>query len=146
MQGTFKTDNKFEKRVELCRRISKQYPTRVPVIVELAPKTKLKLNRTKFLAPQNISVGGLLNEIRRQSSLQPAQAIFLFCGSTGTLVPTSQTLLQVREKFKDEDGFLYFTVAMENTFGAFQSIEDFSQKCLDGALKTSAKIASKFYL
>jgi len=146
MQSVFKTDNKFEKRVELCRRITKQHPTRIPVIVEIDKKTKLTLSRKKFLAPQNITVGGLLNEIRRQSTVQSSQAIFLFCGSNGILVPTSQTLLQVYEKHKDEDGFLYFTIAMENTFGAFHNFENLSQECLDCVLKTSAKIASKFYL
>ena len=142
MQATFKTENKFAKRAELCLRITKQYPTRVPVIVEVAPKTNLTLNRRKFLAPQEISIGGLLNEIRRQSSLKPTQAIFLFCGSSGILVPTSHTLLQVYEKHKDEDGFLYFVVAMENTFGGFIILESM----LDQVLKTSGKIASKFHL
>lgn len=139
MQATFKKENEFEKRAELCRRIKKQYPTRVPVIVEVAPKSNLKMNRKKFLAPQDISVGGLLNEIRRQSSLKPAEAIFLFCGSGGVLVPTPHKLSQVYEKYKDEDGFLYITVAMENTFGGLVMLE----KTLDCVLENSSKLIRK---
>lgn len=139
MKATFKKENVFEKRAELCQRITKQYPSRVPVIVEVAPKSKLILNRKKFLAPQDISVGGLLNEIRRQSSLKPAEAIFLFCGSGGVLVPTSYKLAQVYEKYKDEDGFLYFTVAMENTFGGLAMIE----QSLDYVLKTSSNLVKR---
>ena len=137
MQGTFKSETPFEKRRELCTRIKTQYKDRVPVIVEVANNVQLTLSRKKFLAPSDISVGGFLGEIRKQASIRPEQAIFLFCGKSSVLVPASYTLDHVYEVYKDEDGFLYMTVALENTFGTLGNLE----YLLDEVLKGGGRVA-----
>jgi len=116
MQGSFKSEHKFEKRVELSGRLLKEYPDRIPVIVEAAHKSDFTIMKKKFLAPLDVSMGGFTNEIRKQIKISPTEAIFLFCDS-GLLAPSSSTMGQVYEKCKDDDGFLYISVARENTFG-----------------------------
>ena len=143
MQSAFKNETSFEKRAELCNRIRSQYNDRVPIIVEVAPgNNQLKLSRKKFLAPKDISVGGFLNEIRKQSHISPEEAIFIFCGSGGgVLVPTNNTISQVYDTYKDEDGFLYITAALENTFGSLHTIEFLTVGVIDEILKSSGRVA-----
>ena len=142
MQGTFKSETTFEKRLELCNRIKTQYADRVPIIVEVARDSKLTISRKKFLVPNSISVGGFLNEIRKQANLQPEEAIFIFCGSSGgVLVPTSNNISQIYEKYKDEDGFLYITVALENTFGMLNTVDLLAFGLLDRVLASSGRMA-----
>jgi GABA(A) receptor-associated protein len=143
MQGVFKNETPFEKRYELCSRIRTQYPDRIPIIVEVArSNNQLKLNRKKFLAPSDISVGGFLGEIRKQACLRPEEAIFIFCGSGGgVLVPTGDNMADIYEKYKDDDGFLYIIVALENTFGALQTIDMLTFGVLDGMLRSSSRAA-----
>ena len=143
MQGTFKSETSFEKRQELCNRIKSQYRDRVPIIVETAPSNnKLTLKRKKFLAPRDISVGAFLGEIRKQASVNPEEAIFIFCGGNGgVLVPTSNNIAQVYEDYQDEDGFLYMTAALENTFGALYTVDTLAFGMLDNVLKVSERVA-----
>jgi GABA(A) receptor-associated protein len=122
MKGSFKKENNLSKRTELSNRLLSQHPTRIPIIVELEKNTNIKLNRRKFLVPSEITMGAFLNEIRKQSSLQPHEALFIFCNEN-SLVPTQSLINQIYEKHKDMDGFLYITVALENTFGAMYYID-----------------------
>jgi len=148
MQGTFKSEASFEKRQELCNRIRTQYKDRIPIIVELAKSNNLlTLNRKKFLVPSDISVGGFLGELRKQTSVRSDEALFIFCGNgNGILVPTSENIAHIYEKYHDEDGFLYITVALENTFGALETLDMLTFGVLDNLLKTSSRITRTFGL
>nr|QBK87131.1 MAG: ubiquitin-like protein [Marseillevirus LCMAC201] len=140
MQGTFKSETQFEKRLELCTRLRKQHPDRIPIIVEVAKNSQLTIKCRKFLAPSEISIGGFLNVIRKQASIGYEEACFIFCGTAGTLVPTSNTMAQVYEKYKDEDGFLYIIVALENTFGVLNTLDSWTFDLLNGILASSGRV------
>lgn len=121
MTGTFKKDTPFEDRRELYERISKKYPERVPIVVETnstgTAANKLTLNKQKFLVPESTTMGSFLHELRQHTNVGPEEAVFLFCGENSALVPTSSTLDQVYNQYKSTDGFLYISIAKENTFG-----------------------------
>lgn len=137
--NTFKNEHKFEKRVELCSRLRSQYPDRIPVIIEPSDKKSIELNRKKYLTPVDISIGAFLNEIRKQAKVKPEEAIFLFFGS-GVLAPTAFTMSQAYDKYKDEDGFLYITVALENTFG--EGVYDY---IVSRILESSSSVAKMLF-
>lgn len=142
MQGTFKNETSYEKRVELCKRINSQYSNRIPVIVEVAPKNEIKLDKTKYLVPGDIAVGRFLTEIRSKADVKPEEAIFIFCGDrSNILVPTSHTLDQLYANYRDDDGFMYLTIALENTFGTLDKITSFTFGVLDNILRTSGSVA-----
>lgn len=145
MQGTFKKDNSLEKRIQLCEKIRKNYPHRVPIIVESAHGQTIEIKRKKFLAPDDINIGSFLTEIRKQSTLRPEEAMFIFCGENGgVLVPTSSSMEQVYKRYKSDDGFLYMTVALENTFGDLHSVEMAAFSVLDRVLYSSSSMMSMF--
>jgi len=116
MQGTFKRENPYNKRLELSKRLKEQYKNRVPIIVEIGSNSNLKLDKNRYISPKDISLGAFLNEVRKKSSIKPEEAIFMFCDDN-VLVPTNHLISQVYERYADDDGFLYLTVTLENTFG-----------------------------
>lgn len=120
MQGTFKKEYSLEKRIELSSKIRNKHSHHVPIIVETTHNSSIKLDRYKFLVPGESSVGNFLNELRSHCKLRPDEAIFIFC-KNNILVPTTAIMNDLHDKYKEEDGFLYIIVTLENTFGQSNS-------------------------
>ena len=114
----FKTANELSYRRQLCEKLLKTYPNRVPIILEKHKKTDLpEIDKKKFLVPKDVTVGQFIYVIRKRVSIPPEQAIYIFIN--GKLYPTSHTLASVYEDAKDkEDELLYITYSGESTFGA----------------------------
>ena len=115
---SYKSSYPFDKRLEESDRIKKKYPDRLPVICEASNKTDVNLptiDKCKFLAPIDLSIGHFLLIIRNRMKLSADKAIFLFIGDT---IPSSTETINIAyEKHKDPDGFLYITYSSENVFG-----------------------------
>lgn len=94
------------------------------------PHSPAPLTYCRYLVPSDITVGKFVYEIRKHMKLSPEKAIFLFVNNT--LPPTGMRVAfclgwyllvagalvaSIYERYKDEDGFLYFTYSGENTFG-----------------------------
>ncbi len=127
---TLKKDNSFDKRCQLSKRIIAKYPSKCPIIVEVYSKNNssilsngksnvIVLNNNKYIVESSSSIGQFLLEVRKNVQLENNQAIFLFCDTNNKtiLVSVSQTIQEVYHKYKDADGFLYFTIALESVFG-----------------------------
>ena len=117
----FKDESTFEKRAQLSSRMREQYPDKIPVIVEpYKEKDMLHFINTRFLVSETESVHKLIFEARKKiQNLRPEEALFFFCTSEKgcVLVPSSSTMGQVYEKYKDADGLLYLTVTREQVYG-----------------------------
>jgi len=112
---TFKEQSSFEKRVEQSKSIMEKYPTRVPVICERLTKKIQKIDRKKYLCPDDLTMGNFMYVIRKRLKLDSSMAIYLFINDK--IVPVSQTLGVVYDKHQDKDGFLYIKYDSETTFG-----------------------------
>ena len=111
----YKTDNTLQKRSHESAVIKKKYPNRIPIIVESNSENLPKIENTKLLVPDNITIAQFMFIIRKRVKLNDKQAIFLFINNT---LPTNTSILKdVYETNKDEDGFLYIVYKFENTFG-----------------------------
>ncbi len=116
--GDFKSRIPFNKRLEESRLIKGRYPERIPIICERASRNAdvPLIAKCKFLAPAQMTIGQFMYVIRRNLSLPPEKALFLF---VGTSLPTTQTLVrELYSDFVDEDGFLYIKYSGESVFGA----------------------------
>ena len=114
---SFKERNPFQKRKAEATRIRAKYPDRIPVICEVASKSDIgTLDKEKFLVPGELTVGQFIYVIRKKIELGPEKALFLFIN--GTLPPTSATILDVWNQYKEPCGFLMTKVSGENTFGS----------------------------
>lgn len=117
----FKKARSLEDRKAEYQKMIKNYPDRVPIILERSRKTKANsdlpdLPKHKFLVPRELTVGQLLQVVRTKIQLKPSQGLFVFVNDL--LPPNTQLLGVLHDQLKDEDGFLYVTYAGENTFGA----------------------------
>lgn len=104
----------LKKRKSEYKRLCDKYPDRVPVIV--FTKNGITLKRNKFLVPYDLLFSQFQFIIRRQLKLSSDQALFMFLKS-GILVPAIKTVSQIHQTHQDEDGFLYVTITLEDTFG-----------------------------
>eukprot|EP01066_Platyproteum_vivax_P002495 Platyproteum_vivax@DN13047_c0_g1_i1.p1 len=119
----------FDERNAEAHRIRAKYPNRIPVICEKAANSDLPdIEKRKFLVPMNMVVGEfkyiIQKHINTQTTSQPNtqneqqasdRTIYLFVGNT---TPASSAVMQeVYQRYKDEDGFLYFTYSAEDTLG-----------------------------
>jgi GABA(A) receptor-associated protein len=112
----FKKLNSLEKRKIESERIILKYPDRIPIIVETHHSDNvIELDKKKYLVPEHVAVSHFMFIIRKRINIEPENAIFMFFGNT--LVPSSHLISDVYKNYKDEDGFLYSTISLENTFG-----------------------------
>jgi GABA(A) receptor-associated protein len=117
IMNKFKKAHSFDKRKDESARIIEKYVDRVPLIVIKDTKSDLpEMDKSKFLAPHDLTLGQFMYVIRKRIKIDACIAMFLFANDN-VLVNTSESIIQVYEKYKDEDGFLYLTYCSENVFG-----------------------------
>lgn len=117
-KSEFKESVPFDKRKEEAERIRNKYPDRIPCILENSKTSTLPKNdKKKFLIPNNLTMGQFVFVIRKRIKLSPDKAIFIFVGNGGTLVSSSSIISEIYSEYKNEDGFLYFVMSDEQTFG-----------------------------
>lgn len=116
----FKDESTFEKRFQLSEKIRQNYPDRIPVIVESYKKENLQLSNGRFLINDTDTVHKLIYEVRKKiENLRKEEALFFFCCNNDKefLAPATNTIGQIYEKHKDNDGFLYFFITKEQVYG-----------------------------
>ena len=114
MNCRFKEQHSLEERVAECQRIIKRYPDRIPIIVDTG-KGMPTLDKQKYLAPSDLTIGQFAYTIRKRLQFDSQKAMFLLID--GAIPPTASSLSSIHQMHRDADGFLYITVASENTFG-----------------------------
>lgn len=117
-KSTFSFKNKytFEKRRSEYEKIHNKYPDKVIVVLE-DPKyhTNAKDKTLKRICPFDMSVGQLRFYIRKKRVLDESQSIILFVNN---VIPKSNEFMgTINEKYQDDDGFLYISYMIEDTFG-----------------------------
>ena len=113
---SFKDKFSFDKRKTESEKIKKKYEDRIPIIVEKEKSSKLNdIDKTKFLAPSDLTMGQFSYVIRKRIELNEAESLFLFVNNT--MITGSSSISAIYNDHKDEDGFLYITYCSENVFG-----------------------------
>ena len=115
MIKSYKEKFEFSKRRNETNRILKKYPDRIPIIVEVS-SSNIKLEKTKYLCPGDITCGQFFFVVRKQTNLLPEQSLFLFINNT---LPSNSVIIKhLYKDHKDDDGFLYIIISEESTFGS----------------------------
>ena len=103
-------------RVKQYQKVMETHPNKVPVILEKAPSVDVPdVDRNKYLLPREFTVANFLDVIRKRTSLNKDQAIFLYVN--GTVPASNATFGAIYEQYKDDDGFLYVVYTGESSFG-----------------------------
>ena len=108
----------FEKREQQAMQILRKYPHRIPIICEISKidRSTIHLDKNKYLAPADISLGQFLYIIRKRIKLQPDDAIFIFT-ETDNMPICSINVKDLQRKYVNKDGFLYLMISRQSTFG-----------------------------
>lgn len=133
-QSSFKQANAINERISQFKKVTENYPNKIPVIVERAqlvdkygnavdpdaegnPAIGLlpKIDKNKYLVPGDLTVAQFLCLIRKRIKLGNDQALFIYIN--GTLPATSAMFASLYADHKDPDGFLYVQYTGESTFG-----------------------------
>lgn len=104
---------RLENRLRISDEILLKHSSSVPIIVDA--KKDIKLNKNKYIVPRNLSIGQFLYVLKKKINIKSNESIFLLCNKT--IVPNTELIRNFYESHKDEDGFLYIIVTLENTFG-----------------------------
>ena len=123
IKGTFTPENYYvnmnktlQQRLEESYKIKNKYPDRVPVICEKNPGSGLDmLDKRKYLVPNDLTATQFLFIIRKRLKLASEKGIFLFVNNM--IAPSTHTMIELYNQYKDEDGFLYMNYTEENVFG-----------------------------
>ena len=111
------SDKTLDERLTESAKIKKKYPDKIPVIIKKSSIDKLlgEIDREKYLIPFDLMVSQLHYIIRKRINLTSEKAIYLFCNNK--LISTSESVGNIYNTNKNEDGFLYIEYTSENTFG-----------------------------
>lgn len=90
-----------------------KHPDRSAIIVDAA--TNIKLDKSKYLVPNDLTVGQFLMVLRKRIKLNEHEALYIYCHNY--LLRPSLLISQVEHSHKDVDGFVYFHLRKEATFG-----------------------------
>ena len=120
MKESFKEKFSFENRKLEAYKIRTKYPERIPVIIEKSISSDVvDIDKNKYLAPEDLTLGQFMYIIRRRMKLPPEKALFIFVQNH---IPIQSTMLKtLYTEYQDKDGFLYMNYAGENTFGTYIS-------------------------
>jgi len=115
--NSFKNSNSFKERKVECEKILLKYPHRIPILCEKCPYSRdaPSIDKHKYLAGYDLTVGQFMLIIRKRMCIKPEIGLYIFING---IIPSNSSLLRnLYSDFKDDDGFLYITYDVENTFG-----------------------------
>jgi GABA(A) receptor-associated protein len=114
---TFQKMYTFNQRYVEALRVLNKYPDRIPIICEKDEKCSSigDLNKEKYLVDKTLTCAQFMFIIRKQLVLPAEKAIFLFINDI--LPNNNNTLAELYENHKSNDGFLYIKYNSENVFG-----------------------------
>lgn len=118
MISSYKIKKPFNERKLESSRIRAKYPDRVPIICEKSSRNNVllpDLDKSKYLVPQDLTIGQFMYVIRKRLKLDPSEALYLF--ASGHIVTGCSTCGMAYDDYKDADGFLYLKYSKESTFG-----------------------------
>jgi len=126
----------LEERIVYSKKLLSKYSDRIPIVIEKSEFVELQ--NYKYLLPRNLLVSEFMCIIKTKmnKALDEKKAIFTFVKSNAfgiashspkenacksdknyNLVPMNQTIQEIYNIHKNEDGFLYIKFGIENTFG-----------------------------
>ena len=91
------------------------HPLKVPIIVNTSENSNIELEKYKYIVPKDISLRQFHCILSKKINKNSKQSLILFINN---ILPSgTDTIGNLYNLHKDNDGFLYITISKENTFG-----------------------------
>ncbi len=113
----FKMQHPFDKRQVESERIRQKYSDKIPIVIEKSDSADVpELDKTKYLVPEDLTIGQFMFTIRKRIKLDSSESIFFFINNE-YIPAANETFSDLYNKKKDADGFLYITYSKMEAFG-----------------------------
>lgn len=107
----------IDERKEEVENIRKKYPDKVCIFLEKNINcTNIKIiDKNKYLCPKDMLFSQYMYIIRKRLNIGEKESIIFFINNT--IPNTNASMLELYEKNKSEDNFLYIKYSSEEVFG-----------------------------
>ena len=113
----FKKENSLEKRKENYKKIKETHPKEIPIICEKSKDSKIdKIIKTRYLLKEEFKFAYFMKLIKAKLELKEDEALFFFIDGKYSLTG-QETIKEIYDKYKSNDGFLYILYGEEKFFG-----------------------------
>ena len=117
MEFKYKQEKSLEERKSEYQKVIEEHPGKIGVICEKAPKSQIAdIEKTKFLINEEFNLTQFTSIIRKKLNMDKEDALFFLVNGKKTLTG-ADSMLEIYNKYKDEDGFLYIAYAAEEIWG-----------------------------
>jgi len=106
----------YNQRKKQSDTIFSKYPKSIPIIIDCKYDDSPKLKKHKYIIPNNLTFGHFFDIIKKKLDINKEQALFFFTEDNVVLSPGEQ-ILNIYNKKKNSDNFLYVIYSLENVFG-----------------------------
>ncbi len=109
----------FEYRKKRSSSLLSKYPDKIPVILEKSKKDKYlpKMDKSKLLVAQDMTVSTVLQLLKKSIKTDEKTSIYIMVSNKDIMLSGSQSITEIYENHKNNDGFLYLEYCTENVFG-----------------------------
>jgi len=111
-------DLPFDKRLSQTKKVMSIHQNKLCCYVERSEKSRKDVNdieKHKYIVPNTLTVAEFIVIIRKKIHITPEKGLFFFVNNI--TITGNTLLLDIYNKHKDDDGFLYITYTSENCFG-----------------------------
>ena len=115
MKPSFRKRFTLSERRQEYDRIERHRAHKIPVVVECGSSSTPQIDKEKFLLPLDLTIAQFAFVIRRRIALDAGMGLFLLINNK--LCKASSTMSELYVNNRSEDGFMYVTYTVENTFG-----------------------------
>ena len=106
----------YYQRIELANKVLKLHPHCCPVIIEPMDRHHPPALKSKLIVSRDQTMRDIITQIRTLiGGVYSHQGIIYYIGTN--LVPLSQNMGWVYDRYKSNDNLLYIRYAVENVFG-----------------------------
>ena len=117
MEFKYKKEKSLEERRKEYQKIIEEHPGKIGVICQKAPKSKIQeAEKSKYLINQEMNITNFTSLIRKRLNMDKEDALFFLVNGKKVL-SGNETIQDIYDKYKDEDGFLYIAYASEEVWG-----------------------------
>ena len=117
MEFKYKKEKNFEDRKQEYQKVIEGHPGKIGIICEKAPKSKIvEIEKTKYLINEDFNLTQFTSIIRKKLDLDKSDALFFLVNGKKSL-SGNDLMIDIYNKYKDEDGFLYIAYASEEVWG-----------------------------
>lgn len=113
------SDSSFEDRKKKSNILLLKYPDKFPVILEKSDRDKYlpHMEKNKLLVSYDMTVSTILQLLKKNLKLNEYTAIYIMVSTKQIMLSGSQSISEIYNNYKNNDGFLYLEYCSENVFG-----------------------------